>query len=122
MSLKRGFIGFVGCSLAIPTAALVAGYPGMVCEGLGVPYEKWMTSAETKMALYLYTVSDVVIGAFCGAFFVDGLGVSAALALGATAVHQISYVSAATAAYGFRKEHVASVITAAIAAGLALKE
>mmetsp|Transcript_31914 Transcript_31914/g.77356 ORF Transcript_31914/g.77356 Transcript_31914/m.77356 type:complete len:123 (+) Transcript_31914:41-409(+) len=120
LDFKKGFTAFIGIGCAVPAFALVAGFPDAVCAGLGVPHEKWIKSEETKMGLYLYTVSDIALGALCGAAFMEKT--STALALGAAAVHQVSYVTAATAVYGFRKEHIASVITAAIAAALALGE
>ena len=121
LDYKKAFTGFIGIGCAVPALALVAGFPDAVCAGLGIPYEKWVKSEETKMGLYLYTVSDIALGALCGAALLMD-EVSTALALGAAAVHQVSYVSAATAVYGFRKEYAASVITAAIATALALKE
>ncbi|CAJ1965659.1 unnamed protein product [Cylindrotheca closterium] len=120
LDYKKGFTAFIGIGCAAPALALVAGFPDAICSGLGVPHEQWTKSKEALMGLYLYTISDIALGALCGAALMEKT--STALALGAAAVHQVSYVSAATAVYGFRKEHVASVITAAIATALALKE
>lgn len=122
LDYKKAFTGFIGIGCGVPALALMAGFPDALCAGLGIPHDKWMKSEETKMGLYLYTVSDIALGALCGAAFISSEKVSTALALGAAAVHQVCYVTSATLVYGFRKEHIASVLTAAIATALALGE
>lgn len=117
---KKGFVGFLGAGAALPALALFAGYPQMVCDGLGRPYESWVQSKESKFGLYLYSISDICLGMICGACFVENSGISTTLALGATTIHQAMYLAASIPTFGFRKEHVASMVAGSIAAVMAM--
>ncbi len=120
MDYKKGLVGFLGVGAALPALALFAGYPQPVCDGLGRPYESWILSKEAKFGLYLYSVSDIVLGMVCGASFVENSGVSTSLALAATAAHQAMYLAASIPSMGFRKEHIASIVAGSIAAAVAI--
>lgn len=120
MDYKKGLIGFIGAGAALPAVALFAGYPQPVCDGLGRPYESWIKSNEGRFGLYLYSVSDIVLGMLCGASFVKNSGVSTSLALAATAAHQAMYLAASIPSLGFRKEHIASIVAGSIAAAVAI--
>lgn len=120
-SFVDGFNGFLAAGLLGPAALLLAGYPQAVCEGLASgPHESWIKSPHGKFGLYAYTVSDIAVGSACAS---AALGLLAPItALVSVAIHQVSYVSASWAAFGFKKEHVYSIITGAIAGALAIKE
>lgn len=120
MDYKKGLVGFLGAGAALPAVALFAGYPQPVCDGLGRPYESWIQSKEAEFGLYLYSISDIVLGMICGASFVESSGVSTSLALAATAAHQAVYLAASVPSLGFRKEHIASIVAGAIAAAMAI--
>ena len=124
---KTSFVGLVGLGAAGPAVALFAGFPDTVCEGLGRPYESWKKCPESRFGLMLYSVSDIALGMLCGASVLslgsqDKPFVSSSLALAATAVHQACYLSASIPVFGFRKEHVASIIAGSLAAVLACLE
>ena len=125
---KQLFVGFIGVGAGLPALALFAGYPKSVCDGLGRPYEEWVKTSESKFGLYLYAVWDIALMAICGAAVVldnDKKNTSISLtnvALGATAIHQASYLAAAIPVYGVRKEHIASMIAGAISGLWAMKK
>ena len=124
---KKSFVGLIGFGTLAPALALFAGFPDTVCEGLGRPYESWMKSPEARFGLMLYTASDVALGMMCGISLLSLGGgekpsVSPSLALAATAVHQAYYLAASVPVFGFRKEHIASIIAGSLAAVLACFE
>lgn len=121
LTFNVGFIGFVGLGAGIPALALVAGYPKSVTDGLGSPYERWMKSPESKLGLYLYTVSDLILTGVCYMACLATSPCSETTALTSVALHQFGYLAASIPAFGVRKEHVPSVIAGAMAGVLAYR-
>ena len=120
---QKLFVGFMSVGLLGPAVALICGYPDAVVQGLGSKSrEVWDKTPESKFGLYMYTVSDIALGLLCAAatFGERDTGVSEKLALAATCVHQVSYLAAAIPAFGFKKLHISSMVTAAIAGMMAL--
>ena len=113
-SVSNTFLGLVGVGTGGPAVALVLGFPETVIKGLGGrPAANWSASPEAKFGLFLYTVSDICLAVLCGASLVGST--STTLALGATAVHQFSYLAAAIPSIGYCKEQWGSIIFGAIA-------
>lgn len=109
------FLGLVSAGTALPALALVVGFPDAVCTGLGRPFASWKASPEGSFGLFLYTVSDICLGALCAASLTTGSAVSKTLALNATMVHQFAYLAAAIPAFGFRPDHIPCVVAGALA-------
>ena len=120
MSLVSGYIGLIGVGAGLPALALVAGYPKTVTDGLGSPIESWNKSKESKLGLYLYTVSDLLLAGLCTLSYACPHIATPTTALTAIACHQDGYLAAAIPAFGFRKEHIPSIIAGTISAGWAL--
>ena len=136
------FVSFVGLGCGLPGIALYCfDYPDMIVKGLatrGKTIEEqkatWYdTTPESKFGLYMYTTSDIILGAICGATILLGNKDTGSIsssslmmipttkfALQATAIHQIMYLSAAIPAFGFKKEHISSIITALLSGYLSL--
>ena len=122
INVANSFLTIVGVGTFVPAVMLGLGFPDPVCQGLGRPIEEWKKSPEAKFGLYLYTVSDVCLAAFVGLSFVRPDQVSTKMALIATAVHQLAYLSAAIPTTGLKKEQIGCFVFALAGAALALQE
>ena len=141
LSGRDVFVSFIGLGCGVPAIALYCfNYPDMIVKGLatrGKTIEEqklvWYndTTPESKFGLYMYTMSDVILSAICGATIFLGSNnndtgssiisiPTTKFALQATAIHQLMYLSAAIPAFGFKKEHISSIITALISGYLSL--
>ena len=117
---QRSTIGWM-----LPAIALVCGAPDAAIHALASgPYATWKKSPHATFGLYMYTVSDIALGALCVLnVFLDAndtLAPTTTTALTGIAVHQFSYLSASIAAFGFRTMHIPSIITGVISTLLAL--
>mmetsp|Transcript_33153 Transcript_33153/g.80493 ORF Transcript_33153/g.80493 Transcript_33153/m.80493 type:complete len:159 (+) Transcript_33153:74-550(+) len=140
--VTTSFIGLVGIGIGsgLPALALVMGYPRPVTDGLGSTIENFDKSKEAKLGLYLYTVSDILLGGLCTISVVMslpnnnydatntksgptvGVTVTQTTALVAIACHQFGYLAAAVPAFGGVRNVAtfwSSLITGTVSAGLA---
>mmetsp|Transcript_9505 Transcript_9505/g.26263 ORF Transcript_9505/g.26263 Transcript_9505/m.26263 type:complete len:143 (-) Transcript_9505:1987-2415(-) len=123
LNINTGFLGFIALGTGVPAVALVLfNAPDMICQGLGVPYDKWKSSKESAFGLYMYTVSDIALAGLCILACLspkEQVWSPATTTLTAVAVHQVSYLSSSMAVFGFRNDHIPCIITALISAGMA---
>ena len=124
-------IAVTAAGTGLPAIALVFGAPGITLQGLASgSYNTWTATEHGKFGLYMYTVSDIVLGAFCALSLVGGEKKSSSMpivpstvaALTAIAVHQYSYLAASISAFGFKRDHVPSIVWGAVAGVLAWRK
>ena len=132
VDFETALIALTGAAAGLPAVALVCGAPDITLRGLASgSYNTWTATPHGKFGLYMYTVSDICLGAFCALAVVGDkspnslptkIVPSTFASLTAIAVHQYSYLAASISAFGFKKDHIPSIAMGALAGVLAWRK